>query len=616
MFLVLSPTLGFAQVTVEQALKLTPVQKSDVEFSIPEPDEIKNCTIESVKKSGISGWIVRDPAGRLLRRFLDTDGDKNIDLWCYYRDGFEVYRDIDSNFDRNADQYRWFSSQGTRWGIDKNQDGEIDAWKRISAEEVSEEFAKAIVQGDIKRFTRLLMRDSELARVGFDGDRRKLIGESLEKSRVGFEQLAKSQRSSLSGARWIQFGGLRPGLIPEGTEGASQDIIIYENVATLLRSGSTNIQIGLGTLVQVGDCWRMIDSPQLISEKSPTSFASWYRSVESADVEAIRTPGDSAMQNLLEKFQALDKQLATAKSSAEKKKIYAGMADTVSELALKSESEEDSINWTRQFADTLTAAIQSGEYPDGLARLEEFANQLEKAGKGTQGVALVKYRLINARFGVELNDPKTNIAEAQANWLDELESFVKEYPDDANVPDAMMQLAMADEFEGEKEKAEKWYQSIATQFSESEFAAKAKGAIRRLNSIGKTMALKGQTVNGDPFDIADLKGKIVLVHYWADWCEICKKEFDTLAEIRKKYPDLKLVGVNCDNEPDTAVASVRRTGIGWPQLHSQGGYNDGFAAEMGIVSLPSMILIDQNGRIVSTTLSINSVEREIKSLVK
>ena len=54
------------------------------------------------------------------------------------------YRDIDADFDNKADQYRWFNTGGTRWGIDKNEDGRIDFWQVISAPEVAEELVWAL----------------------------------------------------------------------------------------------------------------------------------------------------------------------------------------------------------------------------------------------------------------------------------------------------------------------------------------------------------------------------------------------------------------------------------------------------------------------------------------
>ena len=72
----------------------------------------------------------------ILRRFVDTNDDNVVDQWSYYKDGLEVYRDIDSTFNGKADQYRWFNTGGSRWAIDANEDGVIDSWKSISAEEV------------------------------------------------------------------------------------------------------------------------------------------------------------------------------------------------------------------------------------------------------------------------------------------------------------------------------------------------------------------------------------------------------------------------------------------------------------------------------------------------
>src|SRR6187402_2969749 len=88
-----------------EALGLAPVQ-TDVDFAQPTADEIKKCRVDAVG-GGKTGWVVFDSQGATLRRFLDNNGDQKIDLWCYYKDGIEVYRDVDSNFDGKADQYRW-----------------------------------------------------------------------------------------------------------------------------------------------------------------------------------------------------------------------------------------------------------------------------------------------------------------------------------------------------------------------------------------------------------------------------------------------------------------------------------------------------------------------------
>ncbi len=133
--------------TVSDALKLTPMQK-DVDFATPAKDAIEQCTIKPEKFNSQSAWVVRDKGGQILRRFVDTNADNVVDQWCYYQDGLEVYRDVDADFNGKPDQCRWFNTAGTRWGLDTNEDGKVDRWKEISAEEASDELVHALGEKD------------------------------------------------------------------------------------------------------------------------------------------------------------------------------------------------------------------------------------------------------------------------------------------------------------------------------------------------------------------------------------------------------------------------------------------------------------------------------------
>ena len=68
--------------TVAQALGLQPIH-DNVEYDTPGDELMENCTIESIHQDGLSGWTVRLNTGQLLRRFVDTNGDKKVDQWCY-----------------------------------------------------------------------------------------------------------------------------------------------------------------------------------------------------------------------------------------------------------------------------------------------------------------------------------------------------------------------------------------------------------------------------------------------------------------------------------------------------------------------------------------------------
>ena len=192
---------------------------------------------------------------------------------------------------------------------------------------------------------------------------------------------------------------------------------------------------------------------------------------------------------------------------------------------------------------------------------------------------------MTAEHGQELAKPDADFANVQNKWIDDLETFVeggKKFPDSA---DAMMELAIAEEFGGDEDKALKWYETIAKDFPESPNHKKAAGARLRLSCVGKPIPLQGKLANAaGNFDLAKLKGKVVLIQYWATWCEPCKSDMPLLKELRTKFKDFEVVGVCLDNakaemvaflkeERPALAATLRRRRPGQP-LRQRAGHSD------------------------------------------
>src|SRR5687767_15495172 len=79
----LSPSQALAQ-----GLTFSPVQ-SQVEYTMPNKEEARQCTIQPEKEASGTAWVVRNSGGQILRRFADSNNDNVVDLWCYYLDGVE-----------------------------------------------------------------------------------------------------------------------------------------------------------------------------------------------------------------------------------------------------------------------------------------------------------------------------------------------------------------------------------------------------------------------------------------------------------------------------------------------------------------------------------------------
>ena len=601
-----------------------PVQQG-IDFDSPEKADIAKCKVDVETVGGITGWVVRDAGGQVLRRFLDTNGDNKVDQWCYFANGIEIYRDIDANFNNKADQYRWLGTAGLRHGVDTNEDGRIDEWKAISPEEVTEELVTAIREADAARFQRLLLTSDELQTLGLGNERADDIKAKLKVAAEKFTETARKQTLIGKGAEWISFGASKPGVVTAGSAGSSKDLVVYDNVTAIVQNGKEKTsQLIVGTLIRVGDRWRLIDLPKnLLSDPNAQTTVGYFFQAEPERRGGEEGPENRGIspeiQKQIDALAKIDKALNAGPSAAQLPKLNADRCDVLDQL-VRSTMGEDQTIWIRQYAETVSAAVQSGSFPTGVKRLEKLLETVKSDAKLKELIPFVEFRQMSADYNLSLQ-PKggeePDFAKINKKWLNNLEAFISQYASSPDTAEAMLQLAIGYEFNGDDEKAVEWFGKIVSDFGTTEIAKKAAGAKRRLESVGKSMQLQGTLVDGRKFDVSAYRGKVVLVQYWATWCEPCKQDMALIGTLLSRYPkEFAPVGVNLDNELSTAKTFVTQKKLAWPQLYDEGGLESRLANEMGILSLPTMLLIDKNGRVVNRNIHASEIETELKKLVK
>src|SRR5262249_19609776 len=148
-----------------------------------------------------------------------------------------------------------------------------------------------------------------------------------------------------------------------------------------------------------------------------------------------------------------------------------------------------------------------------------------------------------------------NFEKVQSEWVERLTKFVQTYPKADDTAEALSQLGMINEMLGKEVQAKNWYQQMVKDFADSRAGVRAAGAIKRLELEGKAIELAGpQLNNGTPFDISRLRGKIVVVYYWASWNKDCLGDLARLKMLLDEYGSkgLELVCVNLDNSAEEA----------------------------------------------------------------
>jgi thiol-disulfide isomerase/thioredoxin len=212
-------------------------------------------------------------------------------------------------------------------------------------------------------------------------------------------------------------------------------------------------------------------------------------------------------------------------------------------------------------------------------------------------------------------DPGT----VQKEWLRSLEAFLKDYPTAPDASEAMLQMAFADEFSGQEDEAVKWYGRIEKEFPESPAAQKAVGARTRLESEGKPIRFAAQSIQNKPLKLSDpaFRGKVVLLQFWATWSDAARRDMPVLKELMAKYgKNFVVISVSLDNDRSEVEKYLTENKLPWPQVFEPGGLDSPPANQLGILTVPTLMLIDPQGKVVSKNIQATEVEAQLKKVVR
>ena len=123
--------------------------------------------------------------------------------------------------------------------------------------------------------------------------------------------------------------------------------------------------------------------------------------------------------------------------------------------------------------------------------------------------------------------------------------------------------------------------------------------------------------DGTVMSLSDLRGKVVLVDFWASWCKPCRIENPRVVQMYNKYKDqgFEIYGVSLDRNKDAWVQAIEKDGLTWHHVSDLKFWQSEAAQTYGVRGIPYTVLLDKEGRIVAESLRGQALEEKVASLL-
>ena len=143
------------------------------------------------------------------------------------------------------------------------------------------------------------------------------------------------------------------------------------------------------------------------------------------------------------------------------------------------------------------------------------------------------------------------------------------------------------------------------------------GTLPKAGAMAPEVKLK--TIDGKSFKLSKLRGRYVVLDFWASWCRDCRKDAPVMVDMWKRFGPrgVEFVGVSFDTDKAAWRKALEQYGIGYTQVSELKAWKEtAISAAYGVKWIPSMVLIDPDGKVVLSTVLTDKLERTLYEVTR
>lgn len=160
--------------------------------------------------------------------------------------------------------------------------------------------------------------------------------------------------------------------------------------------------------------------------------------------------------------------------------------------------------------------------------------------------------------------------------------------------------------------------STVIRYANNDFVKHIDQKVRSVIAVGTEapdIVMAGR--DGKELRLSDLRGKVVLIDFWASWCRPCRAENPNVVRLYNRYHDkgFEIFSVSLDNNRDAWLRAIQADGLVWPNHVSDlRGWSSAAGRLYGISSIPATVLVDREGKVLARNLRGQQLEQKLKDI--